>query len=544
MIYIIILKKIFENAKSYINSIKNNYNFIEVLIIEDKEQINKFYNSKNYYLYFINLNEESIKDLNNSLNKNIEHLNLLLVNINSLIYYTNNTANTDFLKNINFTIIDFSIINTYILNNFSIKNIYIPYLISNSQIYNYNKIFDVGIFGIDSNHKKYIYNKLKNKNINVNEIININDDYIFCRHKIIINLYNDKNYSILDEILFKKSLLNKLILISEKTYFNYFDFLNEYVIEIQYELIVDQTKFILDNYIEFHNKLYKNYNINIIQSLLKNKSDLFFDNIIKNTEIKEYNNNNNQNNINIPIREKFGFIILRHVNSELTNNYWIQSYNCIRKFYSNKIIIIDDNSDQNFVKIDIDLINCEIVQSEYHQRGEILPYYYMYKNNYFDKVCIIHDSIFFNNYINFEDYNSVKFIWHFSHDWDNENNEINLLNNIYSNKELIKFYNNKELWNGCFGVQTVITIDFIELLEKKYKIFNLLNVINNREIRMAFERIFGLLCSFENKELQKDPSIFGKIHHYIHWGYSYENYILDKLNNKMDLSLIKVWTGR
>ena len=40
-----------------------------------------------------------------------------------------------------------------------------------------------------------------------------------------------------------------------------------------------------------------------------------------------------------------GFIILRHVNSELTNKYWVNCYNCIRRHYpENKILIIDDNS--------------------------------------------------------------------------------------------------------------------------------------------------------------------------------------------------------
>jgi hypothetical protein len=47
---------------------------------------------------------------------------------------------------------------------------------------------------------------------------------------------------------------------------------------------------------------------------------------------------------------KIGFIILRHVNNELTNNYWIHSYDCIRKFYpENFIIIIDDNSKYEYI---------------------------------------------------------------------------------------------------------------------------------------------------------------------------------------------------
>jgi hypothetical protein len=540
MIYIICLKNLFDICINYINTFKNNYNITETIIIDEENELNKIINQVdndiNYYIYFISINEKTIDFIDKY---KILGNTFYLFNINSLIKYTNND-DTNFLKNINLTILDFSIINIFILNNFNVKNYYIPYLINENNIHNYNKIYDVGIISIDSNYKKYIFDKLKKHNIEVNEILNINDNFIFSRHKIIINLYNDKNYNILDEIIFKKSLINKLILISEKTYFNYFDFLNEYVFDTQYDLIVDQTKFILDNYDKIHKKLYKNFNINDITKILKNKSNIFFSKFDENIN----NDNNINNTIIIKNREKFGFIMIRHVNNELTNNYWIESYNCIRKFYDDKIIIIDDNSDENFIKSSNELINCEIIKSEYPQRGELLAYYYLYKNNYFEKAFIIHDSVFFNEYINFEEYDSIKFTWHFTHDWDKEDNEINLLNNINITNEIMNFYKNKDLWYGCFGLQSIVTMEYIENIEKKYKIFNLLNVINSREIRMSVERIFGLICSYENIDLQLNPSIFGKIHHYIHWGYTYENYTLDKNNNNLKVPLIKIWTGR
>ena len=47
---------------------------------------------------------------------------------------------------------------------------------------------------------------------------------------------------------------------------------------------------------------------------------------------------------------QIGFIILRHVNIELTNYYWNYSYDCIRKYYPNNLImIIDDNSNYEYV---------------------------------------------------------------------------------------------------------------------------------------------------------------------------------------------------
>ena len=34
----------------------------------------------------------------------------------------------------------------------------------------------------------------------------------------------------------------------------------------------------------------------------------------------------------------FGFIIIRHVNNELSDRYWKECYKCIRRFYDNSII--------------------------------------------------------------------------------------------------------------------------------------------------------------------------------------------------------------
>ena len=59
--------------------------------------------------------------------------------------------------------------------------------------------------------------------------------------------------------------------------------------------------------------------------------------------------------------ESYGFIITRHVNSEKTNKYWNKCVRCIRAFYPlRKIIIIDDNSNQSFIKADFQYSNIEM----------------------------------------------------------------------------------------------------------------------------------------------------------------------------------------
>ena len=68
---------------------------------------------------------------------------------------------------------------------------------------------------------------------------------------------------------------------------------------------------------------------------------LIFSENFENTYLDQYKIEEN-NEIEIP---EYVFIIVRHVNSELTNKYWKESYNCIRKFYPEiKVVIIDDST--------------------------------------------------------------------------------------------------------------------------------------------------------------------------------------------------------
>ena len=54
----------------------------------------------------------------------------------------------------------------------------------------------------------------------------------------------------------------------------------------------------------------------------------------------------------------YGFIITRHVNSEKTNNYWNNNVKLLRGLYpSSKIVIIDDNSNYDYVKAEFEYKN-------------------------------------------------------------------------------------------------------------------------------------------------------------------------------------------
>ena len=264
----------------------------------------------------------------------------------------------------------------------------------------------------------------------------------------------------------------------------------------------------------------------------------------------------------------FGFIVLRHVNSEITNSYWNEAVMSIRKLYSPdiKIVVIDDNSKKEFVKEFFPYKNIEYVDSEFPQRGEILPFYYFLKNKYFDNAVIIHDSIFIKRKINFNKFKymniNVMPLWHFEYGKDEniENtarilrsltNNFQLMRNLYETNKYevlgLKIANN--YWDGCFGGICYINHDFLSTLQRKYNISNMVNVVKNKTDRCGLERIIGLLFCAECPKLKSFHSFFGNIHNYkrgeYSWGYTYQQHrnFMSKYK-RPPVPVVKVWSGR
>ena len=231
--------------------------------------------------------------------------------------------------------------------------------------------------------------------------------------------------------------------------------------------------------------------------------------------------------------DEIGFIILRHVNCEKNNMYWKDCYKCIRKYYpENKILIIDDNSNNNLIKYE-KLYKTLIINSEYPGRGELLPYYYYLQNKLFKTAVILHDSVFINKYIDFT-VDNYKFLWHFGHRWDQIDDETRMINK-FNDLELMNFYKNKNLWQGCFGGMSVIKHEYLVEINNKYNISILLDCVLNRFNRMSFERVIGCLLQKNSKK----KSFLGNIAKYCKWGIKYEN--KNKFNH---LPIIKTWSGR
>jgi len=228
-----------------------------------------------------------------------------------------------------------------------------------------------------------------------------------------------------------------------------------------------------------------------------------------------------------------GFIILRHVNNKLSNKYWIQNYDCIRNYYpNNKILIIDDNSNYQFIT-EKKLYNTTIIQSEYHGRGELLPYIYYLHNKLFDTAVIIHDSVFINKYIDFN-VDKYKLLWEFEHNWDQIEDETKIIK-VFNDEKLLKFYENKTLWKGCFGSMSIIKHDFLKEINDKYDLNKLLDCVLNRYNRCSFERVIACLLQIHHPK----ETLLGNIHNYCKWGITFE-----QKKHFKHLQMLKVWTGR
>jgi len=258
---------------------------------------------------------------------------------------------------------------------------------------------------------------------------------------------------------------------------------------------------------------------------------------------------------NIELDTDYGFIILRHVNSDRTNKYWNNSVKLLRSFYPNKkIVIIDDNSKKEFLRADSEYKNIEVIQSEFHGRGELLPYYYFYKNKFFDNAIILHDSVFIHKKLLFEKLIGLRVlpIWNFNADSDNLSNTYRISRCLTNSYELHKQLNTekhvlgmfKTKWVGCFGVQSFINHDFLVHLQNKYKLFNMLNHVKCRQDRCCLERILGCIFSLEAPRVFILKSMFGNIFSYQKWGYTFEQYQNDRSQFQLPKPVIKIWTGR
>jgi hypothetical protein len=248
--------------------------------------------------------------------------------------------------------------------------------------------------------------------------------------------------------------------------------------------------------------------------------------------------------------KSYVFVILRHLRTTRDNDLWISSYNSIRRFYTNKIIIIDDNSSINTV--DGKLINTDIIKSEFNGAGEILPYYYFLKYKWADTMIFLHDSMFINRpFRDTELDTKFKFHWHFKQNgWDDYRKINNFISMLTNNQELTAFATDPDtIWQGCFGGTSVSDLSTVQYIEEEYGLFtNLTLTIKTRKDRETFERILGIVLYYEGLVDNTNCSNFGDIVAYP-GAFDSENNNAETAANiirqkNYNTAVLKVWRGR
>lgn len=234
-----------------------------------------------------------------------------------------------------------------------------------------------------------------------------------------------------------------------------------------------------------------------------------------------------------------GFVMLRCARTESDNEMWQESYKCIRKWYPNKIIIIDDHSTINCTT-SFDLENCEIINSEFEAgKSELLPYYYFYKCKWFNRMIYIQDATFIRNYIDFANNKEpVQFLWSFP--IKNNDTTNHLIKHLKGADYIEKWYWDSTNWKGCFGLMTIMNWEFLQKLVETVDLFALLPYINGRPDRYALEKLFGCLCVLISPELYRVKPILGNIVSQFNKDQTFSKY---KQGYYFD-SIVKVWCGR
>jgi hypothetical protein len=244
--------------------------------------------------------------------------------------------------------------------------------------------------------------------------------------------------------------------------------------------------------------------------------------------------------------DQYGFIILRHVDSIVTNEYWKRCYHNIRTYFpTNPIMIVDDNSNREFLtEDDVDFSDVIIVYSKtYKGAAEFLPYYYFHKLQPFPIAVIIHDSVFIHSAIPFSlrDDEPIRFVWTIPHLWDED--ALPFLEEITEGMphrdRLLATYKHKDWW-GSFGAMSIIRWSFLNQMNQDHRLFQQISRIKTRDHRSAWERLLGLLA-YEYVPYGMQFAQFRNINHYLKMGITYEEYC----SHKYDIfPIVKVWTGR
>ncbi len=161
-------------------------------------------------------------------------------------------------------------------NNLSKNHIYIaPSLYENIFTNHTNRKIDslttiLNVFG----RRKKLLGKISGstlKHSNVNTCFNKTDlKKLYQNTKVLINMHQNDNADTFEELRCLPALQNGVIIVSEESPLSHLLPYNHLIIWTKYDNIIAKTKEVLDNYEEYHRKIFSSSNISILKNIDSN----------------------------------------------------------------------------------------------------------------------------------------------------------------------------------------------------------------------------------------------------------------------------------
>lgn len=222
------------------------------------------------------------------------------------------------------------------------------------------------------------------------------------------------------------------------------------------------------------------------------------------------------------MENELGFIIPSYCDSDLHLAQLNRCIHSIRRFHPNEtILVINDYSKVDISSITNQYNNIQIIDSPCKGAGDMVTYMVYRDHPLFKKAVIIQDSMALEKKIDrLETIDTIQYLWYFTNHrlhWsiiEEPQNEYNISHNIKNHDDLVlhcidtlvqkedfkKFakdlYHEKDKWSGCFGCLSIVNYSFLEELNNKTGIIEILSQMNNNRLRRAAESIFALACLF------------------------------------------------
>lgn len=269
MLYKIYCKKKQEKTfEDYYNTIIENKlsdDTIQLVNYNDMSQFIKLLDKSSIHIFIYRVPVRVLLRLNYYIKNNIKlhFLNTEQLSLEHHLQYI--THLHPYIK-----IIDYSITNFFILNKFNKFNkslFCLPYTINQKEnllFSNIPKTKGICIIhpGNGSLRRHNILQLLKKNKIPVDIIKgygSIRDAQLF-QYKIILNIHYNIGYKVFEEIRCNRCIFNKMIVISETSVMDEYNYLKKHMVVVPYNDIVEKVKDVYNNYDKYYNELFESYN--------------------------------------------------------------------------------------------------------------------------------------------------------------------------------------------------------------------------------------------------------------------------------------------